>query len=227
MTLKPLRFAAWLCATLSAGTLAVAMATPPVTGPFCTEGCFVYPYLDILPRFPRDYLWMFLAIPQLGSFLLLLAALHAHAKPGDHAWSLSGLAFGTIASGTLMVTYWVQLAVIQPSLLQGETDGIALLTQFNPHGLFIALEEIGYLLIALSLGLMSGTIQGRGRLLAFARWSFRLAPLAAVAATAWAATTFGHAREYRLEVALIAIDMLVLIVGPAFMGLAGSREAAT
>jgi hypothetical protein len=29
--------------------------------------------------------------------------------------------------------------------MNGETDGLSILTQYNPHGIFIALEEIGYL----------------------------------------------------------------------------------
>jgi len=57
----------------------------------------------------------------------------------------------TIAALTLLADYFVQLTVVQPSLLAGERDGIALLSQYNPHGLFIALEELGYLLISLSL----------------------------------------------------------------------------
>jgi hypothetical protein len=34
---------------------------------------------------------------------------------------------------------------LQPSLLAGETEGIAMLSQFNPHGLFIILEEPGFI----------------------------------------------------------------------------------
>lgn len=34
--------------------------------------------------------------------------------------------------------------------MHGETEGITLLTQYNAHGIFIALEELGYLLMSLS-----------------------------------------------------------------------------
>ncbi len=34
--------------------------------------------------------------------------------------------------------------------MKGEKEGISLLTQFNPHGIFIALKEVGYLLMSLS-----------------------------------------------------------------------------
>lgn len=61
-----------------------------------------------------------------------------------------GLSFSIISATILLIDYFVQISVIQPSLLQGETEGIAILTQYNPHGIFIALEEIGYLMMSLS-----------------------------------------------------------------------------
>lgn len=41
----------------------VAILTPPLSGPLCKSGCLRYPYVEIATRFPRDYLWMFLAVP--------------------------------------------------------------------------------------------------------------------------------------------------------------------
>jgi hypothetical protein len=37
--------------------------------------------------------------------------------------------------------------------MHGETEGITLLTQYNAHGIFIVLEELGYLLMSLSSSL--------------------------------------------------------------------------
>ena len=34
--------------------------------------------------------------------------------------------------------------------MNGETDGIALLTQYNGHGIFIAMEELGYITMSIS-----------------------------------------------------------------------------
>jgi hypothetical protein len=36
--------------------------------------------------------------------------------------------------------YFIQLTVVQPSVLQGKVDGLLLWSQYNPHGIFIALE---------------------------------------------------------------------------------------
>ena len=201
----PLRNVALATAALTAATFALALATPPLSGPFCTADCFAYPYDGIAARFPRDYLWMLLALPQLAATLLLLAHLHERAAPAARPQSLAALGFGIIAIGTLFVAYWTQLAVIQPSVLQGESDGIALLTQYNPHGLFIAHEEVAYLLLALSLLLIAPATPGRA-----ARAILRLGALAAALATAGIVLTLGHGREYLLEVALIFIDWLVL-----------------
>jgi hypothetical protein len=35
--------------------------------------------------------------------------------------------------------------------MKGETDGIALITQYNEHGLFIAMEELGYITMSIAL----------------------------------------------------------------------------
>jgi hypothetical protein len=40
---------------------------------------------------------------------------------------------------------------VQSAVLRGEFDGLAPLTQYNPQGVFIALEEAGYTLMAVTL----------------------------------------------------------------------------
>jgi len=37
------------------------------------------------------------------------------------------------------------LTVVQTCLPKGEVDGLSLWSQYNPHGLFIGLEDAGYL----------------------------------------------------------------------------------
>ena len=81
---------------------------------------------------------------------VLMVCIHYYASPERKIFSHIGVSISLIASAILIVDCFVQVSVIQPSLLKGETDGIAMLSQYNPHGLFIALEEIGYLLMSLS-----------------------------------------------------------------------------
>jgi len=54
-------------------------------------------------------------------------------------WEAVGLA-------TLIIDYAIQLTFIQPALLVGETEDLSPWTQYNPHGIFIAMENGGYVL---------------------------------------------------------------------------------
>ena len=56
--------------------------------------------------------------------------------------------------------------------MNGETQGIALLTQYNPHGIFIVLEELGYLLVSLSFVFLAPVFADTGRLASVVRWVF-------------------------------------------------------
>jgi hypothetical protein len=61
-----------------------------------------------------------------------------------------GLCFAVISATAIVTDYFIQLAVVQPSLLKGETEGLSLISQYNPHGVFIALEDIGYALMGVA-----------------------------------------------------------------------------
>jgi len=50
----------------------------------------------------------------------------------------------------LVVDYASQLSFIQPALLLGEAVELSSWTQYNPHGVFIAFENVGYLLFNLA-----------------------------------------------------------------------------
>lgn len=41
--------------------------------------------------------------------------------------------------------------IVPISLAKNETDDLGLIIQYNSHGLFIALEELGYILMSFSL----------------------------------------------------------------------------
>ena len=109
--------------------------------------------------------------------------------------------------------------MIQPSVLRGESDGVAMLSQFNAHGLFIALEEVGYLAMSLSFLCLA---------FAFRRWlRWLLAGSCAVMlyALVYYCGAYGLAREYRLEVAAITIDWLTLLAVTPLLALHFARRA--
>ena len=63
---------------------------------------------------------------------------------GKKVFSRIGMSFAMIYAAIIMVDYFVQLAVVVPSLQSGETAGLSLFTQYNPHGIFITFEALGY-----------------------------------------------------------------------------------
>ncbi|MDP1828989.1 MAG: hypothetical protein Q8L48_37350 [Archangium sp.] len=220
--------ASWVAATLAlltTGTFAIAVLTPPLSGPWCTAGCFEYPYADIASRFPRDYWWMFSAMLVSVVFVALMVSVHRCAPAPAKSFSLMGLALGAPGALVLLVDYWVQVAVIQPSVLRSEHDGIALLSQFNPHGVFIALEEIGFLLMSAGLLCLAPVFwrtRGGGRALGWVLIGGFVASLGAVVATSM---RFGLQREYFLEVALISVVWLTLIIAGTMLAVLFRRLA--
>jgi hypothetical protein len=192
-------------------TFAHAIATPPRSGALCTGDCFTYPFDGIESRFPRDYGWMFAAITATLLFVALAVALADRAPPARRLTARLGLVLAAMAALVLVGDYFLQLAVIQPSLLAGERDGLALLNQYNEHGVFIALEELGYLLVILSLVCLAAGASGASRVERALRWLVGVGFLAVVALLAYVLAAYGHGRGYRFELAVISIDWLVLI----------------
>lgn len=197
-------------------TFGVAIATPPLSGPLCKEGCFSYPYLDIATRFPRDYYWMFPAIVATLLYVAFMAGLHSRAARRRSLGQFA-VAISVMAALTIVGDYFVQLAVIQPSVLAGEADGISLLTQYNPHGVYIALEELGFLLMSLSLACMAAAMSSPSRLERAVRWLFAGGFATALLALAWFIIRYGHQRAYLFEISIISIAWLTLIPGSWMM----------
>jgi hypothetical protein len=213
------RFGFWAALGTGVMTLVsfgIAILTPPLSGQLCREGCLGYPYLNIANRFPRDYYWMFPAVVANLLYVAMMIGLYGRAAGEKRTIAMFGVALSVMAAIMLVGDYFVQLAVIQPSVLAGEADGISLLTQYNPHGLFIAIEELGYLLMSLSLACMAPAISTSTRLERFVRWLFVGGFIVNGMALTGIALRFGHARGYLFEIAVISVDWLVLVVA-AFM----------
>jgi hypothetical protein len=226
-TMANCRFGFW--AALATGitttiTFLIAILTPPLSGPLCQASCLRYPYLDAAQRFPRDYYWLFSGLVAILCYLAFMVALRGRASASGRPVAEFGLLMGGMAGLVLFGDYFVQLAVVQPSLLAGETDGIPLLTQYNPHGVFIALEELGYLLVGLSLACMIPALSRRVRLERFLRRLFLGGLVVDILALSFFLYQYGHRREYRFEIAVISIDWLVLIVGAFAMATVFRRD---
>lgn len=204
---------AW--ATAGVGLLAAVLATttPPRSGPFCSDGCLGPPYTDAAAFVPRDYWWLY---PQSLLILLVLALLvcvHQAAAPAARVFSGLAVALAAVASAALLADYVIQLAVLQPSLLRGETGALSLFSQYNPHGIFIALEDLGYLLLGLALLSTAGVFTGPSRLARALRWLLLVGGGLTVIALPALAIAYGTGLEYRYEVAAIALTWVTLIPG--------------
>ena len=138
-------YSAIFTAIITVVTFGFAITAIPISGANCVEGCIEYPYLNTIAQFPKDYLWMYLATVLVLSYVVLMVSIHSYAAQPKKIFSQIGLSFAIIASTILLMDFFVQFSVVPVSLMNGETEGITLLTQYNAHGLFIVMEELGYL----------------------------------------------------------------------------------
>lgn len=191
----------------------LAYNTPPLSGPFCrAEKCFQYPYLDIASRFPRDYYWMIPAMVIAIAFLLLMLVLANRVEAKKKLLAQLTVIFASMSSFVFLLTFYTQLSVVQPSLLKNEADGISLLSQFNPHGLFIALEELGFIFMIISFLTAGLAMTVKTRLEKWIKGIF----IGAFALTAISfvliSASMGLGREYYFEVAAYTLTWATLVV---------------
>jgi hypothetical protein len=217
-------YAAVLTALITLVTFGLAIIAVPKSGANCVAGCFAYPYLDTVAQFPHDYLWMPPATVLLLVYVALMASIHSSAAASQKIFSQIGLSFAIVAAVILAGDYFVQFSVIPVSLMNGETEGITLLTQYNPHGLFIALEELGYIVMSLSFLCMAPVFTGPTRLEAAVRWVFVAAFVLTVVALAAFSAIYGIDRQDRFEVAAISINWLTLIINGILLSIVFRRQ---
>ncbi len=205
-------WSAILTTLLTGSTFVIAFLTPPLSGPYCLASCFEYPFTDIAARFPRDYLWMYPAMILLFYYFILMSSIYHFVIKEKRIFAHIGLSFALISTAVLLMDYFLQVSVIQPSLMQGETDAIALFSQYNAHGIFIALEEIGYMVMSLSFLFLApiflkGSTKEKilGKLFV---GNFLLAVLSLI----FYSLMYGIYREYRFEIAIITINWLTLLI---------------
>lgn len=208
---------------LTVVTFGIAILTPPLSGPYSRGNPIQYPFWDIVSRFPRDYYWMYPAILLTLIFVVLIVCIHHYASGEKKIFSHIALSFALISASLLIADYFIQISVIQPSLVNGETEGIALLTQYNPHGIFIALEDAGYLLMSFAFLFAAPVFSGANRLERGIRRVFITGFILTMVALVIISASYGIHREYRFEVAAITINWMVLIVSSILLSVLFKR----
>ena len=206
-------------------TFGLAMLAVPNAGRNCPSDCVSYPFTGptIADQFPLDYLWMFPAMVLLLIFVALVAYIHRWAPPDRRVYSLIGLCFAVLSAGILLMDYFIQVTVVQPSLEKDQLDGLALLTMYNPNGLFVALEELGYLLMSASLACTGLAFVGGGRAQRIIRWVTSGGLAVAVVAFVGVSVVHGLDRQDTFEVIVIVTVWLVLVVAASQMALVFRR----
>jgi hypothetical protein len=213
-----------LTAVATLVTFGLAITAVPNAGAGCLENCFEYPYLDTLSEFPRDYVWMPAAMVLLVLYVVLVSSIHAHAAPQKEVYGQIGLSFALIAAGVLLSDYFIQFSVVPVSLMNEQTEGMALLTQYNPYGVFIVLEELGYLLMSLSFLFLAPVFAKGGRLASAVRWVFAAGFVLTVIFLSAILAYFGLERMDRFEVAAISVNWLVLLINGVLLSVLFRRR---
>jgi hypothetical protein len=193
-------------------TFGFAIIAIPPSGPNCPSDCMGYPYLDILPYYPRDYFWMYIAIFQLFAYIIFVISNHFIAPFEKRIFSFTSIAFALISTTVLLIAYFTQFSIVPISVMKGETEGIALITQYNGHGIFIALEELGYITMSISFFFLAFVFSMKTRLEKSIRLILMLPLLVTALSFMVLSIKFGIDRDYRFEVATITINWLVTII---------------
>jgi hypothetical protein len=213
-------WAAILTVFVAAVFSAVAIATPARSGPFCGSACVAYPYVDVARFIPGDYLWLVPGFLLAPIFVVLMASIHAYAAERKKIFSRIGLSFALAYAAMIMVDYFVQFTVVAPSLQSGETQGLSLFTQYNPHGLFIALEALAYLMMSVAC-LFAAPVFARGRVERAIRGLLVLDFVLAV--VAFASLSLLRHDLVAFEVTVLLINWIVLIVSGVLMSVVFRR----
>ena len=124
----------------------------------------------IAAQWPGDYLWMYPAMVLMLLFVALVAAVHECAPPARRVFSLLALCIAAVAAAVLLIDYYPQVSIMQPSLEKGQLDGWSMLTMYNPNGVFIALEELGYLLMSIVFLCLARVFVGKTGVERALRW---------------------------------------------------------
>jgi hypothetical protein len=132
------------------------------------------------------------------------------------------LAFAIICAAVMMMDFFIQWTVVLPSTLQGETEGLSLFTQYNPHGLFVSLESLGYLMMSSAFLFLAPLFNG-SKLQLSIRWLFVVSFVLAVGT--FVGLTLAGYDIVQFEVLVITLNWTVLIVTGILMALMFRRGA--
>ena len=206
----------WLAA-LTAGLTAISFSLAIFGTPSYS---FSYPFT---PTFIlSDFVWLIPAFILVPTFVALTASIHHHALNERKIFSQIALSFAIICAVLLMADFFIQWTVVLPSTLSGETAGLSLFTQYNPHGIFVSLEALGYLMMSAAF-LFLAPLFDKGKLQQSIRWLFVASFVLAVGSLV--GLSLAGYDIVQFEVIIIIVDWTVLIVSGILLGVLFRRAA--
>ncbi|MFH5834248.1 hypothetical protein [Halalkalibaculum sp. DA384] len=112
---------------------------------------------------PMGLVWLLTPSLLLGvSFVILMVSIHYCASENDKIWSHLGLTFATAYAVLIGIVYFVQLTLVVPRLMSGDTQDIQLLI-FTPFDSFLyAVDILGYSFMSLATLFASRVFTGEG-----------------------------------------------------------------
>ncbi len=197
--------------------------TPPRSGPFAPAADIIpYPYTNVAAFIPGDYLWLCPGILLAPVFIVLMACIHSCACSDRKVFSQIALSFAVIYATLILIDYFIQFTIVIPSILTGETEGLSLFTQYNPHGFFIAFETLGYSMMSGAF-LFTAAVFSGGRLERALRWIFISGFV--VALLFFTALSLLQYDLVAFEVTILTINWIVLIISGVLLGVVFRRSA--
>lgn len=112
-----------------------------------------------------QFIQMLPLIPSLvlaPTFMVLMVSIHYYAAQDKRMWSQLGIAFAIVYAVMASLNYIMQLTVVRSSILNQETDGLAMFVMGNPHSIFWALAS-AYVFMNLAMLFAAPVFEG-GRL---------------------------------------------------------------
>lgn len=201
-----------------------AIFTAILAAVFITMGMFGSSSWDTFPGMV-NYIWTtiktidyalfipaFLLAPV---FVVLMASIHYYASVDKKIYSLIGLAFALIYATIITTDYFVLWTVVLPSTIMGETAGLSLFSLYNPHGIFVSLESIAYMMMSLALLFIAPVFQG-SRIEQALRWIFIAGFVLAIGSLVGVLLMKYDIVMY--EIAIITIYCPVLIISGILLG---------
>ena len=190
-------------------TFIAAIIAVPISGGNIEGEGIPYPYLNTIGQFPRDYIWQISAIILMVIYLITWIQID---RLRNTIITNIGKSFAVLATMILVAIYYIHFNVVPISLANKEFEGIPLLIQYNSHGIFIVMEEIGYIFMFLSF--ISIALNNQNKVV---KYSFLLSFTALVILFIKLSMQYGLDRKDRFEVILISVVWLLMIGYSVFL----------